>query len=243
MLRTETAGLRLLSLEALPDASLPEGRIGRAFNGNAVLTGVEAEVVSVADPSRRESVHFTWAWADHEQPDGDHRVVNVLDTADDLGWAVDAHRKPGGRVALLLGDRSFGFEGGSEITVRLQYRSMYDQHVIGRVRLALGKIDAAGLALLPDAVSGWYVAGPFPVADRGAVFDQVFGPEEDTLLDRTRTFGVEHRPGASTRAGSTASSRISTTVRTRSTWDGASSRRARARSSSRSAATTVCGCS
>jgi hypothetical protein len=193
VLQTDASGLRLLSLEALPDPSLPEGRIGRAFNGNAVLTGVEAEVVSRKDPSQRENVRFTWAWADHEQPDGDHRVVNVLDTSDDLGWAVDAHRVEGGRVALLAAERPFGFEGGNDITVRLQYRSIYAEHTLGRVRLALGRLEDSGLALLPSAVSGWYVTGPFPTASGDASYDQAFGPEADAVLDLAKTFGTDQR--------------------------------------------------
>jgi hypothetical protein len=101
VLRTDAEGLRLLLVEALPDPSLPQGRVGRSPNGNAVLTGVRAEAVSIADPSRRAPVRFVWAWADVEQTDGDFRAVNVLDADDDRGWAVDAHRTPGGRAALL----------------------------------------------------------------------------------------------------------------------------------------------
>ena len=190
VLRTEAARLRLLALEALPDPSLPEGRIGRAPNGNAVLTGVELEAVSVADPTLREPVRFAWAFADHEQDNWDHRVVNVLDTRDELGWAVDGHGRPGGRVALLLAEKPFGFEGGTELRVRLQYRSIYPQHTLGRVRLSVGDLDERALERLPAAASGWYVAGPFPSGQRDEVFDQPFGPESDVALDRARTFGA-----------------------------------------------------
>ncbi len=189
VLTTEGGGLRLLMVEALADPSLPEGRVGRAQNGNAVLSGVEAEAVALADRTQRQIVHFTWAWADHEQENGDFRVVNVLETRDALGWAVDAHRKPGGRVALLLAEQPFGFDGGTELHVRLQYNSAYSQHVLGRVRLSVGTLDPRACDALPSAVSGWYVAGPFPAESGQAAFDQAFGPEADASLDLARNFG------------------------------------------------------
>lgn len=189
LLRTPASGLRLLLLEALPHESLA-GRVGRAPNGNAVLTGVTAEAVSIANPTRRAAVRFHWAWADLEQADGDYKVVNVLEAGDDRGWAVDAHRVAGGRVAMLLSDEPFGFDGGTELRVGLEYRSIYAQHVLGRVRLSLGKIDGEGLALLPTTSSAWYFVGPFPADSKSAAYATAFGPEEGAALDFARNFGV-----------------------------------------------------
>ncbi len=189
-LRTAQTGLRLLALEALGDPSFPEGRVGRAPNGNAVLSGVKVEAISIADASQREEVSLGWAWANIEQANGDFRVVNVLNTADDLGWAVDAHRVPGNRLALLLADEPFGFEGGTELRVTLQYQSVYAQHTFGRVRLSVGTIAEAAFAQLPAAVSGWYLVGPFPIQDREKAYEAAFGPESDATLDLTRNFGA-----------------------------------------------------
>lgn len=190
VLRTPANALRLLLVEALPDPSLPNGRVGRAPNGNAVLTGVTAEAVSIADPSQRAAVRFTWAWADLEQADGDFKAVNVLDAGDDRGWAVDAHNVPGGRVAMLLAEEPFGFEGGTEVRLVLEYRSIYARHAFGRVRLSLGRIADAGLALLPTASSAWYFVGPFPADSKTAAYATSFGPEEGAVLDFARNFGV-----------------------------------------------------
>jgi len=186
-LRTDATGLRLLALEALGDPSLFEGRVGRAFNGNAVLSGITAEAVSLREPARRQTLHLGWAWADHEQPDGEFGITAALDP-DANGWAVDAHRVPGGRVALFLADEPFGFAGGTEVVVRLAYRSMYDQHVFGRVRVSLGALDATGLDSLPPAASDWLVAGPFATEPNPAGYTASFGPELDLALDRTRDF-------------------------------------------------------
>ncbi len=180
---------RLLALEALPDASFFDGRVGRAGNGNAVLTGIEARAHSVRDPSLTQLVRFVWAWADREQPDGDYAVTQALDVDDELGWAADAHRHPGGRVALFLADASFGFEGGTELVVRLQYDSVYAQHVFGRVRLSTGSLSDTTLASLPAAFGRWNLVGPFPADSGASAFGTAFGPESERTLDRAKNFG------------------------------------------------------
>jgi hypothetical protein len=189
-LRTQETGLRLLLLEALQDPSLPHGRVGRAPNGNAVLSFLEAEAVSIADPSVRAPVRFVWAWADHEQPDADFDVVNVLDSDPARGWAVDAHNVPGGRNALFLAAEPFGFAGGTELRVTLRYRSVYAQHALGRVRLTPGTISESGLAALPVADSRWYGTWPYAPESRYSGYDQSFGPETDPTID----FGKQYAP-------------------------------------------------
>ncbi|MFN0207929.1 MAG: PSD1 and planctomycete cytochrome C domain-containing protein [Planctomycetota bacterium] len=190
IIRTQQTGLRTLLLEALADASLPAKKPGRAPNGNAVLTGVEADAVSLADPTKRKSLQFFWAWADHEQPDGDHRIVNILNAKDGLGWAIGAHQRAGGRVAVLVTNEPFGFAGGTELKIKLQYNSMYDQHVLGRVRLSIGKLNNAGLARLPMTQSDWYRVGPFPTPSGDEAYNKKFGPESDAALDLKKNFGA-----------------------------------------------------
>ncbi|MBK7405922.1 MAG: DUF1553 domain-containing protein [Phycisphaerales bacterium] len=192
-LGTGATGLRLISLEAMTDPSLPFGRVGRAPNGNAVLAAIEAEAVSVVDPTRTQKLRFTWAWADVEQENGDYRVTNAIDPSPARGWAVGAHfepegQKPRGRTALFLSDEPFGFEGGTRLVVRLRYDSVYAQHSFGRVRLSLGTIDDAGLALLPPAAGGYYRVGQFTTGDRDTVFDTSFGPEQSAGLDLSAKF-------------------------------------------------------
>lgn len=187
-LRTKEQGLRLLLLEALADPSLVNGRVGRAENGNAVLSGVTVEAVSLRNRQRVETVRFRWAWADFEQADGDFGAVNVLDP-DERGWAVDGHRREGNRALLLLAEQPFGFPGGTELRVRLQYRSVYARHTLGRVRVHLAALDEPGLALLPAAASGWYLVGPFP-GERSALYAAAHGPESGEVLDFERNFGA-----------------------------------------------------
>ena len=186
-LRTQATGQRLLLVEALAHASLPNGRVGRAENGNAVLSEVRAEVVSLANPAQRRPLRLEWAWADHEQPNGDFRAVNVLAGGDNLGWAVNGHQREGSRALLLLADEPFGFEGGSELVVTLDYSSIYARHTLGCVRVRTSAAGDGLLARLPVASSGWYMCGPFN-GERASLFDRADGPEGAATLDLAQKF-------------------------------------------------------
>jgi hypothetical protein len=183
---TQATGLRLLRLDVHTSPDRANPRVGRADNGNAVLSGVKVVARSHANQEREHEVRLKWAWADYEQQNGDFGVVNVLDL-DSLGWAVDAHNRTGPRVALLLADEPFGFEGGTSLIVQLQYNSVYAQHAFGWVSLDAARVTDALLERLPLASSAWRICGPFPAA-RGEVFEKRFGPE-DSPLDFAQKFG------------------------------------------------------
>jgi hypothetical protein len=183
IIRTQGKNQRLILLEALQDETLPLGRIGRPGNGNAVLSFIEAKATSVRNPSQTRDLKFDWAWADHEQENLNFDVVNLLDSDTEIGWAVDAHKTPGGRTALLLTEKPFGFDGGTDIRVRLHYQSIYAKHVLGRVRLTAGSISPGGLRNLPVADSRWYATWPYKPIEGEAGYDTIFGPEEDASID------------------------------------------------------------
>ncbi|MEI7658283.1 MAG: PSD1 and planctomycete cytochrome C domain-containing protein [Phycisphaerae bacterium] len=185
---------RLLLLEAIADASLGSGRLGRANNGNAVLTGIEVSWAPRSDPGDAHLVTPRWIWADLSQTNGEYHVTDALfDTAGaSRGWAVDGHRTPGNRTLLLLADRPMGDGSPTLVTVRLKYRSMYARHVLGRVRFSLA--TCADARLLPVTFSPWRVAGPFAAKDRATVFDEAFGPESIKRLDPNQVFGDKRVP-------------------------------------------------
>lgn len=188
-IETAATGLRFIALEALTDTSLANGRVGRAPNGNAVLTSFEAEAVSTADPSRREPIEIAWAWADVEQANGDFRVLSALGGGEDRGWAVRSHEIAGPRLALFLSSRPFGFEGGTRIRFRLGYQSRYERHALGRVRFSVGAFGDEGAARLGAAAGSWYVVGPFTPGEGRSAFEQEFGPERASGLDFAQNFG------------------------------------------------------
>ena len=188
VLRTDGRGMRLLMLEAMTDPSLGGGnRVGRAPNGNAVLDHIAVEAVSVADPSRREPVELTWAWADYEQENGDYKVVNALTKNEGRQWAVRSHEVGGMRTAIFAAAKPFGFEGGTELRVTLNYVSPYAQHIFGRVRLTPMTATDAAIAQLPQATSNWYIVGPFS-GEAGAAYGIEYGPEKETGFVRGKRF-------------------------------------------------------
>ena len=188
-LRTDATGLRVLALEALTDPSTKD-RVGRAPNGNAVLDAIELEAVSVADPAKKVTVPLVWAWADVEQADGDYPVANVL-RADGRVWAVGAHFQPGPRAAMFVAGQPFGFPGGTELRVKLTYRSPYAQHSFARVRLTAGAAPDAFVATLPPATGRWHIVGPFPFDDGNKAYDRTLGPEESRTIDPSKVWGTK----------------------------------------------------
>ena len=187
-LRTDDTNLNAVLLEVLEHESLPHGRPGRAANGNMIMSGIEGEVVSIADPTQRVPISFHWAWADVEQSNADHHVVGILQPDNKKVWAIGAHEDSQDRVAMFLAEAPFGFEGGSDITLNLQFHSPYAQHAPGRIRLSLGAADEPSLSRLPLATSGWYIVGPFATTDGPEAYDTIYGPESESPLNHQARF-------------------------------------------------------
>ncbi|MDG2422406.1 MAG: DUF1553 domain-containing protein [Phycisphaerales bacterium] len=177
-LSTNATGMRAIMVEVMQDDSLPDGRIGRAPNGNAIMSGISAEVVSHLDPELKQPLNITWAWADVEQPNSDFKVTNALRADNGRVWAMGGHEKPGGRVAIFTTAEPFGFEGGSDVIVTLNFHSIYAKHAPGRVRLKLGQPHADALDQLPTARTNWYIVGPYTSGSSDEHYDTAYGPEE-----------------------------------------------------------------
>ncbi len=186
-LRVDGTDLRLLQLDVLGHESLPDGKPGRAENGNAVLTGFEVEVVSVADPNQRRRLELDWLWASREQRNGPFNLEGTLDDDPASVWAIQSHELDGDVVALFGTAEPFGYEGGTELHVRLGYESIYARHTFGRVRLGVASLAPEAREELPVRLGRWYHAGPFAV-DADAAYATHFGPELDTELDREALF-------------------------------------------------------
>lgn len=176
-LQVAGGGLQLLCLEALPDASLPAGKPGRAPNGNAVLRWLEVLARPAGSEQDWVPVQLLWAAAEHEQEDGDYRVTNALSN-DARGYAIGAHQRAAGPVrALFLAGAPFGDDAGTEVRVVLHHDSQYAQHTFGRVRLQWARIGQELLERLPVARGGFHIAGPFAANGARALYDTEFGPE------------------------------------------------------------------
>ncbi len=150
--RTNLAGLTGVRVEALTDPSLPLTGPGRAGNGNFVLTGIDVEAQSVADPEKTQKVRLTGAGADYEQ--AKFEVEKVIDALAHTGWSVDGDKKHEARTAWFAAEEAFGFPGGTELHIRLDFASPYPGHGIGRARLAVTADPAANaIGKVPLAVA------------------------------------------------------------------------------------------
>lgn len=129
----EFSGLRL---EVLPDASLPNQSLGRASNGNFVLTGVEIEWTSPQEEKPRPVV-ITRAEADFSQKG--YEASSLVSGSNGKGWAIEGNN-PANRVtrrAMFLANASTTIPADAQLVIRLKQESQFAGHNIGRFRLAL----------------------------------------------------------------------------------------------------------
>jgi hypothetical protein len=155
----ELTGLRI---EALPDASLPGKSLGRAMNGNFVLTGVEAEITASTLPQQLRA-EFIKAKADFSQKDWDVKTMldetlKVGDPKTRKGWAIEGN-KPENRVArkaMFVVGTPLTVPPEAQVIVRLRMESIHAQHNIGRFRLSITSRAPAAVKLdeatTPEAI-------------------------------------------------------------------------------------------
>ncbi|MEM7200954.1 MAG: PSD1 and planctomycete cytochrome C domain-containing protein [Planctomycetota bacterium] len=188
VLQTAATELRLVRVEALTDPKFPQERVGLADHGNVVINQITATASSVVEPSRRQEVRFRWAWADHEQPNGDFDIHNTLRDDED-GWALAGHQQPDARTAILVAEQAFGFAGGTRVEVDLHCRSGYARHVVGRARVTLGGANEGVDRQFPLVLGDWFLAEKFRGETFDELYDTAFGPESIERLDRAQRFG------------------------------------------------------
>ena len=191
-LRTSEQDLRLLMIEALPTPGAGPGA-GRASHGNAVISQLTVEARATSGDGPWQPVAMRWAWSDHTQINRDFEATNLLREDKTLGWAVDGNDLAGQRLLCLLAEDRFGFVGGTELRVKLAFRSDYPSHSLGRIRLQVGAISENGIAMLPAALGRWYVVGHFKSSNRADAFAQEHGPESLTSIASSPTFGPDDK--------------------------------------------------
>jgi len=177
-----------LRLEVFPDASLPNQSLGRATNGNFVLTGLEAEITA---PSLAQAivVKFVKAAADYDQPG--YEVQTVVGNPPGKGWAINgnepAKRLP--RRAMFVAEPVAAVPADSTLVVRLKFESQFQSHQIGRFRLATTGVPPTDVSLegdrVPEAVRA--AGGTEPErrsAEQRAALAAYFATRSDNPLGR-----------------------------------------------------------
>lgn len=177
------APIGALRLEALPDASLPQGGPGRFGNGNFVLSELQVEAAPADGSSAPRAVELAAVHADYSQRG--YAVGRAIDGDPSTGWAVLADAMGAPRTALFVPRTELDCAGGILLRIRLSFASAIEQHSIGRFRIALSRDLARRPGLLASRLSPWRMSGSFAAADAGAALNEVFPPE------RFPSFGTE----------------------------------------------------
>ncbi|MEX2671049.1 MAG: PSD1 and planctomycete cytochrome C domain-containing protein [Phycisphaeraceae bacterium] len=144
-------------LEALTHESLPDGSVGRAFNGNFVLTRFEAAAAPMGTEDFTE-VAIASASADYEQ-DG-YPVAGAIAGSGGKGWAIDGNTRRENSTAVFTFDEPIEHSEGTTLRLRMVH-DWGSTHAIGRFRLSTVEdvptdVPASTLALLqadPETLS------------------------------------------------------------------------------------------
>lgn len=181
---TQATGIVAVHLEALADPSLVNGSNGRASNGNAVLSEIAVEVVPLGQPEAQpRSVRLVSAQADHSQ--ANYPIEAAIDGKIDAasGWATEGFGRFESRSAVFAADEPFGFEGGTEIRVRLHFESQFAKHSFGRMRVT----TTTDGAFLQPTYGTWHSLGRIAENDGQRGYRTDYGPEAN--LDLGASYG------------------------------------------------------
>ena len=170
-LRAPTA----IRLEVLPDDSLAARGPGRASNGSWVLS----EFTMLGEGKQ---VELAAVRSDYDQPGWP--LANALDGKDDTGWGTwpqvgKAHEAVFEMKTQFAVRSSFDFRQDLMLSFRLQFRSQFKQHVIGKFRLSITNSPKVLLRSVPDEVKAALVvdAGKRDAAQKKALDDFHLGSE------------------------------------------------------------------
>ncbi len=191
-LKTNQSGITAVRLEVLPDGSLPNGGPGRDPEGNFFLSTFDVNVSPISSsgtPSKPAFVSMKSVVANESQ--SGYSADGILSKDPGLhGWAIDTTPSPDGiprRFAVFVSDKPFGFEGGTELTIRMKHQMRHSSRNVGRFRIAVtSSNDPAWSAKLPARL--WPVLEMKPeqrTAKQTESLDAAYR-EESPLLDPAR---------------------------------------------------------
>jgi WD40 repeat protein/mono/diheme cytochrome c family protein len=134
-----------LRLEAIADASLPNGGPGRAPDGNFVVTEIVLEVAPASRPQEITRVALYNPQADFSQGNLGVALAIDGDMNPGLGWAVAPRMRESHWAVFEVKDK-LEFKEPMVATVRIEQRFSGGKHALGRFRVSFTD-SAAPLAL------------------------------------------------------------------------------------------------
>jgi mono/diheme cytochrome c family protein len=147
--KTDLKNIAALRIEAMPDASLPKGGPGRDPYGNFLLTGIEI-VAAPANGGAGQIISLKEVAVDNaayriEQKQFLGKEPAAVATDRPTGWFVNATsdevRLP--RQGVFLADVPFGFDAGTQLTIRLKHTAGSLNQAFGRFRLSISSANEA----------------------------------------------------------------------------------------------------
>ncbi|HEX9794534.1 MAG TPA: PSD1 and planctomycete cytochrome C domain-containing protein [Planctomycetota bacterium] len=177
-LRAPRGELAALRLALVPDPALPGGGVGRAANGNLVLSEVRL-AVRAAGAAESRPVALVAAEADFQQ-DG-FPAADALDGDSATGWAIAG--RPDARFLVLVPAAPLAPEGDELLELTLEQHAPYGQHNLGRFRVDATADRGVHARLAPPTMSAWQVSGPWPSRNAQSALEDLYPPEEDFYRD------------------------------------------------------------
>ncbi len=178
-------------LDYLMDPRFPESGPGRSTIGNVILTNVEIERASSADPSVVTKLRVADAFADYARMDTKYRIGNAIDDDASSGWSTGSHIKRDNRAAIFLLDANTPINPGDRVAVRLTYASENAAHTPGRFRLSQSPSCDISNWTRP-ALGPWQYVGPIAAEIQPAeLLDTKFEPEDGYDSQREYPNGIK----------------------------------------------------
>lgn len=131
-----------IRLETLTHSKLTNGGLARSINGNFVLTEFELDV-HAQGAKERDRIEIASAVADYSQ--NGYPIDKSIDGNKSTGWAVFGRPKMKDTTAVLTLAEPLTVSEETVITIRLRHEGSFNQHSIGRFRLATTSSVQPGL--------------------------------------------------------------------------------------------------
>lgn len=172
-----------LLLEVLPDSSLPNQSLGRATNGNFVLTDVEALLIGDTK-SKPVEIKFTMAKADYEQSGWTAQSI-IGESAKpaskrerkkkQTGWAVDGNdpEKRLARQIMFVADKPVAVPKGAQLRIVMRHHSQFGQHNVGRFRWSVSSTEVENITLNGEAAVPQNVVAALAIPTNERTAEQV----------------------------------------------------------------------
>jgi hypothetical protein len=142
-------GVTGIRLETLTHPSLPLGGASRSSDGDFVLSEFEVNAGPVRAPASSKRVRFSSSVAEYEQ--NGFEIGKAADDNPATGWSIGGQREEVrvDRQAIFTLENAVGFEGGTQLTIRLRQESDRPKGAMGRFRLSVTTTPAPTQVKLP----------------------------------------------------------------------------------------------